>query len=312
MSQLPGGVPSQSSRDKGKRTQRVVPGPVTPTVPGSSSSSSTVQGSSISGRPGYLPQNPALNAYQEPWRYPSSSGSSMPAGTLPGPASTPSLQQPSYPPQYATPYSSSSYQIPSTSANPTYSSSTLNATGPTTQPQGVQFLNEEQWNTWMQNGFLPPGMNEQTMTVSSPRPPNSATSPTFGTTYQGQFPSNRVSGPSNTVYPSFPGSYQAAPSLGSGGQQAPYYAPSGSSTSYQAIANIPQQAPPNPVPQQPDLIPGKVRGRKYQPGQGVFQAAVSSSSAASSSSQPPQPPVQGKFSVNPPPTIACSCNIQFD
>ncbi|KAG9044078.1 hypothetical protein FS837_008815, partial [Tulasnella sp. UAMH 9824] len=209
MSQLPGSGPSQSSRDKGKRAQRVVPGAVTPSAPGSSSSSS------IPRQPSYLPQNPALNAYQEPWRYPGSSGPSMPAGTLPGPASTPSLQQPSYP----APYSSSGYQAPSTSANPTYSSSTLNATGPTTQSQGVQFLNDEQWNTWMQNGFLPPGMNDQTMTVSSPRPPNSDTSPTFGTTYQGQFPSNSVSGPSNTLYPSFPGSYQAAPSLGSGVQQ---------------------------------------------------------------------------------------------
>lgn len=172
--------------------------------------------------------------------------------------------------------------------------------------------------------------------VYSPRPSNSATSATSETTYRGQIPSNNVPSSSNTVYPSFPGSYQAAPSLGSRGQQgtahcnrsyylhlpkpltcitASYqapYPPSGSSTSYQASAPIPQQGLLNPAPQQPDPIPGRVRGRKYQPGQGVFQAAVSSSSAASSSSQPPQPPVQGRFSVNPPPTIACSCNIQFD
>ncbi|KIO19536.1 hypothetical protein M407DRAFT_30817 [Tulasnella calospora MUT 4182] len=94
--------------------------------------------------------------------------------------------------------------------------------------------------------------------------------------------------------------------------------------SYYGLANQPsiqwEQVPssagvPVPPPQQPNpsnQIPGRVRSRTSQPGQGVFQAVVSPSSIASSSSQPLQPPVQGKFSLNSPPMSACRCKIVFE
>lgn len=69
---------------------------------------------------------------------------------------------------------------------------------------------------------------------------------------------------------------------------------------------------PAPPPNPPAPTPSRARSRQTQPGQTIFQAVISPGPSASSSNswQPPAPPMQGRFSLNPPPTTACRCEFQ--
>ncbi|KAG9022917.1 hypothetical protein FS837_006092, partial [Tulasnella sp. UAMH 9824] len=168
--------PGSSSKGKGRATDRPSRETTTgyagatwnPMGAGSSSGPSTIPISAIqvpapTGQPMYASPYPTPSAYV-PQAYPGVSGSIQP-GPFPGPASSPSLQQPPYP--YPAQYGPSSYQYSSSGtsrATPTSSfnpSSSANLATPTSSsnrtrrsPRSERLLSTDDWDSFLNTGVM--------------------------------------------------------------------------------------------------------------------------------------------------------------